>query len=133
MYKQIQTLENYNMLLRSGMFWEFHPELTGDWDKDKIIINGVGSLKNLKKENMEELTFGQKAVGLTFNPSGDDNVTKAKQLMAEAIDLLEKDHAEKTDNGNMMSSWTRNVFRTAAFNAIITAQMALVKYLTWKD
>ena len=133
MYKQIQTLENYNMLLRSGMFWEFHPELTGDWDKDKIIINGVGSLKNLKKENMEELTFGQKAVGLTFNPSGDDNVTKAKQLMAEAIDLLEKDHDEKTDNGNMMSSWTRNVFRTAAFNAIVAAQMALVKYLTWKN
>ena len=83
--------------------------------------------------NQQELTFGQKAVGLLFNSSGEDNVTKAKQLMAEAIDLLEKEHAEKTDNGNMMSSWTRNVFRTAAFNAIITAQMALVKYLTWKD
>lgn len=50
MYKQIQTLENYNMLLRSGMFWEFHPELTGDWDKDKIIINGTRSLKNLKRK-----------------------------------------------------------------------------------
>ncbi len=48
MYKQIQTLENYNILLKSGMFWEFHPELTGDWDKDKIIINGVGSLKTPK-------------------------------------------------------------------------------------
>ena len=83
--------------------------------------------------NQQELTFGQKAVGLLFNPSGEDNVTKTKQLMAEAIDLLEKDHAEKTDNGNMMSSWTRNIFRTAAFNAIIAAQMALVKYLTWKD
>ena len=83
--------------------------------------------------NQQELTFGQKAVGLAFNPSGEDNVTKAKQLMAETIDLLENDHAEKTDNGNMMSSWTRNVFRTAAFNAIIAAQMALVKYLTWKD
>ena len=83
--------------------------------------------------NQQELTFGQKAVGLTFNPSGEDNVTKAKQLMAEAIDLLEKDHNEKTDNGNMMSSWTRNVFRTSAFNTIIAAQMALVKYLTWKN
>jgi hypothetical protein len=83
--------------------------------------------------NQQELTFGQKAVGLLFNPSGDDKVALAKQLMAEAIDLLEKDHNEKTDNGNMMSSWTRNVFRTAAFNAIIAAQMALVKYLTWKD
>ena len=45
--------------------------------------------------NQQELTFGQKAVGLSFNPSGEDNVTKAKQLMAEAIDLLEKDHDEK--------------------------------------
>ena len=83
--------------------------------------------------NQQELTFGQKAVGLTFNPSGKDNVTKAKQLMADAIDLLEKDYVEKTDDGKVMSSWYRNVFRTAAFNAIIAAQMALVKYLTWKD
>ena len=83
--------------------------------------------------NQQELTLRKKAVGLTFNPSGEENVTKAKQLMAEAIDLLEKDHDEKTDNGNMMSSWTRNVFRTAAFNAIVAAQMALVKYLTWKN
>ena len=85
--------------------------------------------------NQQELTFGQKAVGLLFNPSGEDNVTKAKQLMAEAIDLLEKDHQEKTVNMHkeISSTWTRNVFRTAAFNAIIAAQMALVKYLTWKD
>ena len=89
MYKQIQTLENYNILLKSGMFWEFHPELTGDWDKDKIIINGVGSLKT-PKENMEELTFGQKAVGLQCNPSGDVTVTRVKQLCAELIDIVEQ-------------------------------------------
>ena len=83
--------------------------------------------------NQQELTFGQKAVGLSFNPSGEDNVTKAKQLMAEAIDLLEKDHNEKTNNGARSSTWVRHVFRTTAFNAIIAAQMALVKYLTWKD
>ena len=83
--------------------------------------------------NQQELTFGQKAVGLTFNPSGEDNVTKAKQLIAEAIDLLEKDHAEKTDNGAGTSTRIRELLKTAAFNAIIAAQMALVKYLTWKD
>ena len=27
MYKQIQTLEKYNILLKSGMFWEFHQTL----------------------------------------------------------------------------------------------------------
>lgn len=25
----------YFRLLFSGMFWEFHPELTGSWEKDK--------------------------------------------------------------------------------------------------
>jgi len=80
-----------------------------------------------------ELTFGEKAVGLPFNPSNDDKVSLAKQLIADTIDLLEEDHKEKTFNGQAMSSWTRNVFRTAAFNALIAAQMAVVKYLTWKD
>lgn len=27
--------QSYKELLNSGMFFEFHPELTGDWDKDK--------------------------------------------------------------------------------------------------
>lgn len=85
-------------------------------------------------ENIERnFTLGEKVVGLTFNPAKDEKVNKAKELMAKAIDLLEEDHNEKTDNGQGMSSWTRNVLRTAAFNAIIAGQMALVKYLTWND
>ena len=32
MYEQIKTKENYYNLLGSGMFWEFHPELTGNWN-----------------------------------------------------------------------------------------------------
>ncbi len=39
MYEQIKTQEAYLKLLESGMFWEFHPELTGDWEKDIKIIN----------------------------------------------------------------------------------------------
>jgi hypothetical protein len=27
--------EHYEKLLLSGMFWEFHPDLTGEWEKDK--------------------------------------------------------------------------------------------------
>ena len=38
MYEQIKTKENYDMLLGSGMFWEFHPELTGNWEIDKLVI-----------------------------------------------------------------------------------------------
>lgn len=38
MYEQIKSKENYYKLLESGMFWEFHPELTGDWETDKVVI-----------------------------------------------------------------------------------------------
>lgn len=38
-YENINTKDNYDKLLKSGMFWEFHPELSGDWNKDKTIIN----------------------------------------------------------------------------------------------
>jgi hypothetical protein len=81
-------------------------------------------------------TNGQKSVGLSFNPSGDDKVAKAKQLFAEAIDLLEQDFNEKQakiNDAGGRPSWYFNVFRTEAFNKTIGAQMAIVKFLTWKD
>lgn len=36
---------------------------------------------------MWEQTYGEKAVGLTFNPSGDEKVQKVKELYAQVIDL----------------------------------------------
>lgn len=101
--------------------------------------NGTNGNQNATTSNHQNpqvtrsLTFGEKAVGLTFNPSGDNKETKAKQLFAEAIDLLEEEHHNKVNDANVQLTWTRNVLRTAAFNAIITAQMAVVKYLTWRD
>jgi hypothetical protein len=38
-YRHIKTEEAHQILLNSGMFWEFHPELSGVWEKDKHIIN----------------------------------------------------------------------------------------------
>ena len=37
---------------------------------------------------MTQQTFGQKAVGLSFNPSGDDAVSECKQHFADAIDQM---------------------------------------------
>jgi len=37
-YKNIQEKENYDKLLSSGMFWEFHPELSGNWDIDREVV-----------------------------------------------------------------------------------------------
>jgi hypothetical protein len=86
----------------------------------------------METEN-RRLTNGEKAVGLTFNPSGDSKVNEAKKLMAAAIDLLLEAEKEKTEGYNIIQSWMSNVFKTQAFNLIISAQMALVKYLTWKE
>lgn len=90
-------------------------------------------MENPEPQDQREHTFGEKAVGLTFNPSGDKKVHKAKQLMADALDLLKEVETEKTDNGRAMLSWEANVFRTNAFNKIVDAQMSLVKFITWNN
>lgn len=123
------------------------PTLEGDMKASKgdWIIKGVnGEFYPCKPDVFEKTydvvenaerpqTFGEKAVGITFNPSGSDEVYEAKILAAKQIDLLEKFHNKATDNGKAMSSWVRNVLRTQAFNLLVSAQMALVKYITWKD
>ena len=113
--------------------------LPGDW-----IIKGVNGeyypckpdvfekTYDVVESGVREQTFGEKAVGITFNPSGADEVHEAKMLAAKQIDLLEKAHIKLT-NDSANTSWVRNVLRTQAFNLLVSAQMALVKYLTWKD
>jgi hypothetical protein len=39
--------QEYERLLTSGMFWEFYPDLTGDWNKDKRKFRKI--FKNLSK------------------------------------------------------------------------------------
>ena len=122
------------------------PTLEGDMKASKgdYIIKGInGEFYPCKPDVFEKTydiienaerpqTFGEKAVGITFNPSGSDEVYEAKMLAAKQIDLLEKVHIKLT-NDSANTSWVRNVFRTQAFNLLVSAQMALVKYLTWKE
>ena len=122
------------------------PTLEGDMKASKgdYIIKGVnGEFYPCKPDVFEKTydvvenaerpqTFGEKAVGITFNPSGSDEIYEAKMLAAKQIDLLEKVHIKLT-NDSANTSWVRNVLRTQAFNLLVSAQMALVKYLTWKD
>lgn len=72
------------------------------------------------------LTFGQKAVGLTFNPSGDDAVAKCKQMFADAIDQM---HDLRTGNPN--AGQCRHA--STAITMLEDAQMRAVKALTWRD
>lgn len=62
-YKNIDTRENYNILLSSGMFFEFHPELTGNWDSDKFIILAPKKNKKTPRQTIKELEELNKTEG----------------------------------------------------------------------
>ena len=44
--------DEYDLLLKSGMFWEFYPDLTGDWEKDKSkFFKKLLILKAIRRQN----------------------------------------------------------------------------------
>ena len=75
---------------------------------------------------MENQTFGQKAVGLSFNPSGDDAVGICKQDCATLIDQMNdlRSNSESAEQKRLAS---------IAITELQGAQMWAVKALTWKD
>lgn len=44
----IENEKDYILLMKSGMMWVFHPELTGQWSVDKITILGEKSEERMK-------------------------------------------------------------------------------------
>lgn len=78
---------------------------------------------------MEELTFGQKLVGLTFNPSGDPKVQRTKELCAELADIL---YEHWTRDAYSEKSNLENQLYNNAVGEILNAQMNVVKVLTLK-
>ena len=76
--------------------------------------------------NTKELTFGEKAVGLSFNPSNSDVVSLCKQEFATVIDRM-NDLRAATPNKEIAR------MASVAITEAQTAQMWAVKALTWKD
>lgn len=74
-----------------------------------------------------ELTFGEKAVGLTFNPSNDPLVQGIKEQFASVIDGLNSQRKLYTESNDFRA----RLFETAIENSI-TAQMYAVKGITWQ-
>jgi hypothetical protein len=74
---------------------------------------------------MSRQTYGQKAVGLSFNPSGDDEVARCKQIFADAIDQM------NDLRGGVSGEQAR--LASIAITEAQGAQMWAVKALTWKD
>lgn len=78
-----------------------------------------------------EMTYGEKAVGLTFNPSGDPKVLKLKQLYAEIIDILNTDKTRGNASTYEISGEAKRLYSIAITQAQ-DAQMWSVKATTFR-
>ncbi len=77
-----------------------------------------------ENSTQRELTFGEKAVGLTFNPSGDVPTGQIKKRAAALIDCL-NDYRNATDDPEQKRMFS------VAITEVQTAQMWAVKAATW--
>ena len=78
------------------------------------------------EQSTPDLTYGQKAVGIKFNPGKSSDVDKVKQTFADLIDLVE---AHRTANDSRFA----NTLKTYAVQTLVAAQMAVVKVVTWTE
>lgn len=76
--------------------------------------------------DQRELTFGEKAVGLSFNPSGSGAVEACKIGFATLID-------EMNDLRSATESGEQKRLASVAITELQGAQMWAVKAITWKD
>ena len=79
-------------------------------------------MSDVKEPN--EFTFGERAVGLDFNPSGDPKVLEVKKHYAAIIDILNDDRGDNRDE--------RARHASVGITDAETAQMRAVKALTFK-
>ena len=114
-----------------------NPHLTAKKINEELGLNGDEMFYEHNESSSEEelvqepqadreLTFGEKLVGLTFNPSGDPKVQRVKELCAELADLLHEDYRASE------SSLIKAQLYNHTVGQILNAQMNVVKVLTLK-
>jgi hypothetical protein len=97
--------------------------------KDYLFRQVIHSLNPVKTSS--DLSFGEQLVGLTFNPSGDPKVNRAKELCAELADLVQADLLDRRFSDTPPNQLYRDLQRHA-IGEILNAQMNVVKVLTLK-
>lgn len=78
-----------------------------------------------------ELSFGQKAVGLTFNPSNNPDVDAVKQAAAAFIDVCNNLRTQETSKPREEADSEKIRMYSIAITEAQTAQMWAVKAVTW--
>lgn len=82
-------------------------------------------MDDLKQGSDPTLTFGQKAMGVSFNPSKDPFVDEVKSLCAQLADKL-NDARASTGRGEDTRYYSK------AISHLEDAQMNAVKAITWQ-
>jgi hypothetical protein len=75
--------------------------------------------------NGDEMTYGEQAVGMNFNPSGEPKVDRVKKLFAEIIDLCYDER--------LRGSGEQQRYFSIAITEAQTSQMWAVKALVWRE
>ena len=70
--------------------------------------------------------FGELLVGLSFNPSGDEDVHRVKELAAEMAEILKRRYSEDQRGP------VKSLLFDHAVGEILNAQMSVVKVITMK-
>ncbi len=85
--------------------------------------------QNSSTTTNRELTYGEKAVGITFNPGGNPLVESIKRKAADLIDEIYDQHVKpiaETRNGEIVAQ------AMLAIRGIQVGQMWAVKATTWQ-
>lgn len=109
--------------MRSGRQYIQHPG-NGPVVTRRVIMPVLNQEDESMADNQEQQSYGMKAVGLDFNPSGDVRVKNLKEAAAKFIDQCAelRDHTDDPEVRRMAS---------VAITEAQTAQMWSVKAATW--
>lgn len=77
-------------------------------------------MEDTQQQN-RELTFGEKAVGINFNPGGHPEVESCKRSCADLIDNL-NDARNRTDNGDVKRMFSEAITNIKTQGAIKKAR-----------
>lgn len=117
-WEELAESYNQNTPEKNPLISEKYTKETDDfWGFNKLTINTMEE---------KELTFGEKAVGLTFNPGNNPEVDKVKKLYADIIDGL-----NEIKNSEIFDTEAKRLASIAITEAQ-GAQMWAVKAITWK-
>lgn len=94
---------------------------------DADTTNAAGTDTETNTAGHRPMTFGERAVGLAFNPGGNPKVQAIKEQFALMIDALHNERVEAQGAENMEAVRMLSIAVTKAQEA----QMWAVKAVTW--